>query len=113
MLETRFRDRWSVARCADELKTGADRLQHPCTEKFGRTPCEVINERTDFEGNALLQNAPVPVSDVSNRLGFSYPSHFSRVFARLNGESPPTCRQRGHRSLETGRVAPINFSDWP
>ena len=113
LLEARFRDRWSVTRYAQDLRISPDRLHDLCTGKLGRTPSELITERTDYEAKVLLQNAPVSVSEISNRLGFKDPSHFSRFFTRLNDESPRAFRKRSLQSRRSGQVAPINFSDWP
>ena len=113
LLEARFRDRWSVARYAEDLRISPDRLHDLCTSKLNRSPSDLIAERTDYEAKVLLQNAPVSVSEISDRLGFKDPSHFSRFFARRNTESPRAFRRRIHHSRQSGQVAPINFSDWP
>ena len=113
LLEARFRDRWGVARYAEELRISPDRLHDLCTSKLNRTPSELITERTDYEAKILLQNSPVSISEISNRLGFNDPSHFSRFFTRLNDESPRAFRKRSLKSQRSGIVAPIDFSEWP
>ena len=113
LLETRFRERWNVAQYAGELKIGPDRLHDLCTAKLGKTPSELIRERSNYEAKILLRNSSARVSEISERLGFSDPSHFSRFFLKVNGESPRAFRLRADAVTQSGAQAIIDFADWP
>lgn len=113
LLETRFRDRWSITQYARTLQITTDRLHDLCTTKLNKSPSELVRERSDYEAKILLQKSNVAVSEISNRLGFKDPSHFSRFFTKRNNESPRAFRKRIASSTRAGHDAPINFADWP
>jgi len=113
LMETHFRERWSVARYATELGIGPDRLHDLCSSKLERTPSVLIAERTIFEAKLLLRNSSATIEQISHRLGFKDPSHFSHFFSRMQQESPRTFRRRIAKASRIEGAATIDFADWP
>jgi AraC-like DNA-binding protein len=63
------------------LCTSERNLRRRCNKLFGVSPSELIS-RVKIERAKILLSQNFLVSDVAHILGFSSPSHFSRVFKR-------------------------------
>ncbi len=113
LLESRFRDRWTVAQYAEALGIGADRLHDLCTARLNKSPSRLIAERVMYEARLLLRNTPASVEEIAGRLGYRDPSHFSRAFSRMQNESPSRFRRRSAEAADQGRPAAIDFANWP
>ena len=68
-------------------------LQRTLT-KLGTCYSEVLDQVRFHEASRLLQDPAMKVADVSHRLGYSDPTHFSRAFRRIAGLNPQVYRRR-------------------
>ena len=55
---------------------------------LGCTVSEFIGKVKIDRAKELLRNSDMPVEDISNKLGFSSPAYFGKVFKKLVGTSP-------------------------
>jgi AraC family transcriptional activator of pobA len=114
LLETHFRARWTVARYAAEIGLSADRLHAICSAELGRTPRDLIRDRTLHEARLMLENTTLGTEQVAEHLGFRDPAHFSRYFRDAAG-LPPAAYRRSVLARAAGlpRTAEGDFADWP
>lgn len=113
MLENRFRDRWSVAQYASGLGISPDRLHDLCTDKLSKSPSALIRDRTIYEAQMLLARSSLSIKEISDRLGFRDPAHFSKYFKTAGGDPPRAFRQNLAQSTPLTKAPNLNFSDWP
>lgn len=59
---------------------------------FGRPPMTLVHNIRMQRAAQLLQQGPLSIDEVANRVGFSSRSHFSHAFKRHTGVSPATFR---------------------
>ena len=113
LLEQRFRDRWTVRKYATELGIGPDRLHDLCTEKLGKPPSALIQDRTIYEAQTLLARSSLSINEISDRLGFRDPAHFSKFFKAFNGQPPRSFRRNLNLATQKEDTPALNFADWP
>lgn len=94
LVETHFRERWTVARYAEALGISRDRLGDICRSASGRSPKNAIDLRTTIEARLLLEHSTNSVEQIAGLLGFASPGHFSRSFQRIVGVPPGQFRSR-------------------
>lgn len=113
LLETHFRERWTVGRYAQTMGIGPDRLHDLCTEKLDRPPRELIRDRVIVEAQTMLTSTALTVSEISVRLGFRDPGHFGKFFSRSVGLAPGAFRKQRARRSEEQADSALTFADWP
>lgn len=86
-------DRWSTARYVEALGTTHYLLNRVTQHAFGRTPSELIRERTLGEAKRILLFSKASVAEVGHVLGFDDPAHFGRFFKRMTNELPGAWRR--------------------
>jgi AraC-like DNA-binding protein len=110
--------RASSPRCATRLRCIAAHVEHhmgdhlsarEVADALGLTPRQTVNTVRALTGvsfvsfvtalrmaraRTLLSRTRLTVAEISDRLGFSYESYFSRVFTRQVGEPPTRFRRR-------------------
>ena len=59
----------------------------------GETPLDFIHRRRVHKAIAILASEPASIAELALRVGFSSPSHFSRVFRGLTGINPSQYRR--------------------
>ena len=65
-----------------------------CDSKYNyKTPLKVISERINLEAQRLLQFSDKNMNEITEELGFSEASHFSKFFKRQIGVSPNAFRK--------------------
>lgn len=57
-------------------------------EKFGCTLSEYVNRRRINESIKLLHTTPLSIDEISQRVGFSSASYYSKIFKKQTGVSP-------------------------
>lgn len=112
-LETHFRDRWSVARYADELGVSPDRLHDLCSRNLGRAPQRLIHERLAHEGRVLLERSPQTLEQIAAYLGFPSAAQFNAFFKAHHGMPPGAYRRRAAATREGEGLAVPSYADWP
>jgi AraC-like DNA-binding protein len=55
---------------------------------------DVVGECRQLRAQRELRNGKLPLFEISERLGYSDPSHFARAFRRWTGYSPSEYRRR-------------------
>lgn len=68
-------------------------LSHMFKTETGFSPMKYLMYRRVGESQRLLMNGDLPVSEISDRLGFNDSSHFCRTFKKHVGTSPSAYRQ--------------------
>ncbi len=87
----------SVSDFAAALSVTPTHLSRVCRDSFGKPASEVLQDRLILEARRLLGDPELKVRDVSDRLGFSSPAYFTRLFTQRTGASPTAFRSRGAR----------------
>ena len=114
LLETHFRDRWTLEQYANEIGISPDRLHDICTKELGRTPRRLVQERLLHEARLMLQNTGLSVEQISVALGFRDVGHFSRFFKSKMQYPPATFRRKiSLEAADASRVTASEFADWP
>lgn len=113
-LETHFRDRWTVARYAEELNMSADRLHDICQRHLGKAPLRLIHERLGYEAQVLLERSSMTSDQIAEFLGFRSAAQFSNFFKTLHGFRPGAWRRvvRNNDTTNSQRSS-RSYADWP
>ena len=80
---------------AAELGLGRNKLYTRMKEITGLTPNEFTLKMKLDESMRLLKNNPeLNISEISDRLGFTYQRYFSTIFKKIKGISPSQFRNQ-------------------
>lgn len=83
----------TVDEVSEVLHFGKSYLSHRFREETGVTILEFIH-REKIEEAKLLLRSHIPISDISEELGFSSQSHFTSLFKRFTGMTPHKFRSK-------------------
>lgn len=100
LLEAHFREHLTVESYAHRLGISSVHLNTLCRQLAGKTALQMLHERLMLEAKRSLIYTTMSISQLSDALGFSDPTYFSRFFRRLAGTSPNAFR----RSLDHARA---------
>ena len=78
----------TVRYCAGELCLSANYFGDLIKKETGKTALEFIQARVMELAKEQLLNPANSISEISYRLGFQYPQHFTRVFKKWTGMTP-------------------------
>jgi AraC-like DNA-binding protein len=78
----------AVADFAAALHVSSNYLSDTVKKETGKTPTQIIKERTILEAKSLLRNTRLTVSEVAYFLLFDDPSYFAKYFKAATGISP-------------------------
>ena len=92
LIERDFRSGDGIQNYADALGVTPTHLTRVCQIASGRPASAILADRRLFEARRLLSDTAIPVSQISDQLGFSSPAYFSRMFSRHCGKSPTAFR---------------------
>jgi AraC family transcriptional regulator, transcriptional activator of pobA len=79
---------FAVADFAARLNVSTNYLSDSVKKETGKTPTQIIKERTILEAKSLLRNTELTVSEVAYFLTFEDPSYFAKYFKSATGISP-------------------------
>lgn len=114
MVETHFRDRWTVARYAEELGVSADRLHSICTRVLKTPPLRLIHARSAQEAEVLLERSTQTLDQIAAYLGFRSTSQFSAFFKAETGLPPGSWRKAiRDRNPQAVTLKKRSYADWP
>ena len=82
LIETHFRDHWSLEQYAQALRLTPSRLNDICRRVADLSSKHIVHDRLLQEAKRLLLFSAVPVSQIAYELGFKDVSYFSRFFRR-------------------------------
>ncbi|HWK48702.1 MAG TPA: helix-turn-helix domain-containing protein [Steroidobacter sp.] len=107
LLERRYREGWTVAQFAAELKTPVAQLRSACLQVEGQPPSNLLHDRLMVEARRILVYSDMSIAQLAYSLGFQDPAYFTRFFTRLCNESPSKYRERKRVSPgDASRSAP-------
>ncbi len=93
LVEQHYREHLSVDHFAHRLGISSVHLNILCRELAGQTALQIIHQRLLLEARRNLIYTNMSISQLSDSLGFSDPTYFSRFFRRLCGQTPNAFRQ--------------------
>ena len=93
LLERRYREGWTVARFAAELKIPISQLRSACLQVEGQPPSNLLHERIIVEAKRNLVYSDMAIAQIAYWLGFEDPAYFTRFFTRICKESPSKYRE--------------------
>lgn len=89
----------NVADYANKLNITPGHLNYLCKTHLGQTASQLISSKLISEAGRLLVHSNMDINLISQHLGFTDPSYFSRYFKRAVGHSPKQYRQVGQQRL--------------
>ena len=85
----------SLAEISEYLGVSPSHFCYQFARETGQTFKEYLTKVRMEEARKLLVDTNLKVYEVSERVGYLNPEHFSRVFKRYTGLTPNTCNQAG------------------
>ena len=113
LVESHFRERWTVTEYARSLGMSRDRLGDICVKVRGIGPKELVDKRVTIEARLQLENSSHSVQQIADLLGFNSSSQFTRFFARTPGVPPGQYRAAFLRESDTSESATALPYEWP
>ncbi len=114
LVETNFHGRWRVTDYADALNITTDRLHDAATRILGKTPLELIHDRSHREAQSLLARSNLTLDQIAEQLSFKSTQQFSAFFRKLEGVPPAKYRRLATASSDRRSIGEsLDFSDWP
>jgi AraC family transcriptional activator of pobA len=101
LLERRYREGWTVARFAAELKVPLAQLRAACLQVEGQPPSNLLQDRIVIEAKRNLVYSDMAIAQIAYWLGFDDPAYFTRFFTRMCKESPSRYRERKRASANS------------
>lgn len=92
--------RLTVSKCAANLGVTTGYLSEQVVSDTGSTPSRILRTAVTHEAQRMLSGTEMSAAQISNRLGFSEASYFSRFFRREVG-----CTPTEYRDLDPNAVA--------
>jgi AraC family transcriptional activator of pobA len=103
LVERHYLEHLSVEDYAHRVGVSSSYLNSLCRQLAGQTALQVIHQRLLLEAKRELIYTGITISQLSDKLGFSDPTYFSRFFKRLSGQSPNAFRSE---VSEAGNLEP-------
>lgn len=94
LLEQDFKADRKVSSYAVKMGITRKRLITLCTNRLGRGPKEIIDDRVMLESRRLLAQRILSVKEITYELGFDEPTNFSKFFKNHSGLSPGQFQQQ-------------------
>ncbi|WP_165681417.1 helix-turn-helix domain-containing protein [Metapseudomonas otitidis] len=102
LVEQHYREHLTVETFAHRLDLSSVHLNTLCRRLAGQSALQITHQRLLLEARRSLIYTHMTIAQVSDSLGFSDPTYFSRFFRRLSGQSPNAFRQANKRHGKTG-----------
>jgi AraC family transcriptional activator of pobA len=93
LVETHFREHWTVGRYAGALQMTEARLNRLTYAIAGKSAFDLIQDRLLLEARRRLIYIAAPISMLAYELGFEDPAYFSRYFKKRIGKTPSAFRR--------------------
>jgi AraC family transcriptional regulator len=104
LLQTRFRESWSLERLASESGMSRARLAQLFRRQVGTSIHKVLNKIRVEYGQMLLKDSELSISQIATDCGFATSQHFARIFRQLTGATAAEYR----RDLSVALTAKIS-----
>ena len=96
-IDLHFKEALTLEQLAEEGHMNKFYLSHAFKREYGISPINYMISRRIEESKYLLAETDLPMSQISQLLGFSSLSYFSQVFRRSQNESPMEYRKNTRR----------------
>lgn len=96
-IDLHFKESLTLEQLADEAHMNKYYLSHAFKREYGVSPINYMITRRVEESKYLLAETDLPMSQISQLLGFSSLSYFSQVFRRSQNISPMEYRKNTRR----------------
>lgn len=94
LVEENYRQHVKVEDLAHRLGISVSHLNGTCRELAGQPALQIMHERQLLEAKRMLTYTSMTIYEMSDLLGFSDPTNFTRLFRRRVGISPKAFRDR-------------------
>jgi AraC-like DNA-binding protein len=85
ILQTRFRENWSLERLAKESGISRARLAQLFRRQVGTSIHKVLNKVRVEQAQLLLKDSDFTISEIAEHCGFATSQHFARIFRQTTG----------------------------
>ena len=93
MLQTRFRENWSLERLAGEAGISRARLAQLFRRQVGTSIHKVLNKVRVEQAQSLLKDSDFTISEIAEHCGFATSQHFARIFRQTTGSTAAEYRR--------------------
>jgi len=87
LLQTRFRENWSLDRLASESGISRARLAQLFHRQIGTSIHKVLNKVRVERAQVLLKESDLSIGEIASDCGFATSQHFARIFRQLTGST--------------------------
>ncbi|MFC6338625.1 helix-turn-helix domain-containing protein [Pseudomonas sp. CCM 7891] len=94
LVEQCYREHPKIEDLAHTLGISVSHLNGTCRELGGQPALQIMHDRQLLEAKRLLTYTSMTINEMSQVLGFSDPTNFSRLFRRRVGFSPKAFREQ-------------------
>ncbi|SDV01800.1 helix-turn-helix domain-containing protein [Pseudomonas mucidolens] len=94
LVEQHYREHPKIEDLAHTLGISVSHLNGTCRELGGQPALQIMHDRQLLEAKRLLTYTSMTINEMSEVLGFSDPTNFSRLFRRRVGFSPKAFREQ-------------------
>ncbi|MDX2046362.1 MAG: helix-turn-helix domain-containing protein [Chitinophagaceae bacterium] len=94
LLETNYKNQKQVNYYAKEITITEKRLNQATTKILGKTPKEIIDDRTMLEAKRILAHTTESVKEIGYDLGFDEPTNFIKYFKKHSKFTPTQFREQ-------------------
>lgn len=94
LLNKYFSENQSVFFYAQKLGVSENYLNRCVKAQLGKSAKKIILEKTVQQSQILMFETTLDISEIAFQVGFTDPSHFSRVFKKITGETPSNFKSR-------------------
>jgi len=98
IIDHRFHEPLNVGLIARQIYVSPDYLRQLFRAEFGVSPLHYLIQKRIEHARRLLESTALPVQEIAGASGFHNPYYFSRMFKKITGISPSSCRmtRQGH-----------------
>jgi len=93
LLQTRFRESWSLERLASESGMSRARLAQLFHRQVGMPIHKVLNKVRVEHARMLLKDSELSIGEIATDCGFATSQHFARIFRQLSGSTAAQYRR--------------------
>jgi AraC family transcriptional regulator len=112
LLQTRFRESWSLERLASESGMSRARLAELFRRQVGTSIHKVLNKIRVDNGQMLLKDSELSIGQIATDCGFATSQHFARIFRQLTGSTAAEYREICRAKISHRKPTEINSREF-